>query len=165
MTTLHRLSRNATQPAVGREIEAACSHCTMTLTHTILAMVGLEVVKVKCRTCGGEHKYKSAREAAAPKEVKEKKARAAKAATTRGTGSARKVAEAEGNSRAVRQLYQRAMADRNRTDAVAYIATLDARPGMLVDHKSFGFGIVDAIFEGKSRFLFEDGYKILVTNR
>jgi hypothetical protein len=167
--SLHRLSRNSAQPAVGRDVEAWCQPCGMALTHTIMAMVGLEIAKVKCNTCGAEHKYKSLREAEviaktpkAPKEPKEPKERKpAKKAVEK----AAKVTDSPDANRSVRLLYQRAMADRDRAQAVGYIATMTPRPGQLVDHKLFGFGIVDAVFEGKSRFLFEAGYKVLVTGR
>lgn len=162
MTTLHRLSRNATHPAVGRDAESFCQPCGMTLTHTIMAMLGLQIAKVKCNTCGAEHKFKTTREAAAPKEPKERKVATPKA---KSVPPARKLTDAVDGNKATRLLYQRAMADRDRADAVGYATSLAVRPGLLVDHKMFGHGIVDAVFEGKSRFLFEDGYKVLVTGR
>ena len=155
MSNLHRLSRDAAQPAVGRDVEAHCGPCAFAQTHTIMAMVGRGIAKVKCNTCGAEHKYKSAREAAAA---------AAEPVKAKRAPAARKVADADPN-RSVRVLFQRAMADRDRADAVAYTPSLTVKPGMLVDHRTFGHGIVDAVYEGKSRLLFEDGYKILVTGR
>ncbi len=43
---------------VGGEIDANCGKCELNLAHTIIAMVGPKVVKVKCNTCGGEHQYR-----------------------------------------------------------------------------------------------------------
>ncbi len=166
MSSLHRLSRNSAQPAVGRDVEAWCQPCGLALTHTILAMVGLEIAKVKCNTCAAEHKYKSAREAAvAAKTPKEPKGERKAAAPKKTTEKAPKVTDSLDVNRSVRLLYQRAMADRDRAQAVPYAATMTPRPGQLVDHKLFNVGIVDAVFEGKSRFLFEVGYKVLVTGR
>jgi len=41
----------------GGEIDTLCTKCAMTLAHTIIAMVGPRVVKVKCNTCGADHAY------------------------------------------------------------------------------------------------------------
>jgi uncharacterized Zn finger protein (UPF0148 family) len=166
--SLHRLSRNSAQPAAGRDIEAHCTPCGMSMNHTILAMVGLEVVKVRCNTCGGEHKYKSTREAAAAAAGKARRTAASPAATKttpKAAGSTKAGKAAADAKGAVRALYHRVMADRDRASAVMYGPGLEVRPGMLVDHKIFGYGIVDAVYEGKSRMLFEDGYKILATGR
>ena len=42
----------------GGEIDAFCSRCELNLAHTIIAMVGPKVVKVKCNTCGNDHQYR-----------------------------------------------------------------------------------------------------------
>jgi hypothetical protein len=42
----------------GGEIDAFCSKCELNLAHTIVAMVGPKVVKVKCNTCGADHVYR-----------------------------------------------------------------------------------------------------------
>lgn len=162
-SSLHRLPRNATQPSPGRDVEAWCVPCGMALTHTIIAMVGLQIAKVRCNTCKAEHKYKSAREAAAP-------AAAAKTPGERkpkrpATEKVQKITDSLQPDRAVKALYARAMAERDRALATPYLATLQPKPGQLIEHKVFGVGIVDAVFEGKSRFLFENGYKVLVTGR
>jgi hypothetical protein len=162
--TLHRLSRNATQPAVGRDVEAWCNKCGRGLTHVIVAMVGLEVVRVRCNTCGGEHKYKSTQEAAESSPRQSARVRAP--ATPRQSQSVvAKAAAANQAERATRALYDRAMADRDRATALPYTMALQPKAGQLVDHKLFGYGVVDALYDGKARFLFQDGYKILVTGR
>jgi hypothetical protein len=43
---------------VGGEIDAKCNRCDLNLAHTIIAMVGPKVVKVKCNTCGSDHQYR-----------------------------------------------------------------------------------------------------------
>jgi hypothetical protein len=42
----------------GGEIDAFCTRCDLNLAHTIIAMVGPKVVKVKCNTCNAEHVYR-----------------------------------------------------------------------------------------------------------
>ena len=43
---------------LGDYIDDHCSRCKRTTDHSIVAMVGEEVVKVMCRTCNSEHKYR-----------------------------------------------------------------------------------------------------------
>ncbi len=41
----------------GGEVDTDCSRCKMLLAHTILAMVGPKIARVKCNTCGSEHAF------------------------------------------------------------------------------------------------------------
>ncbi|HYE25917.1 MAG TPA: hypothetical protein VEG32_12040 [Clostridia bacterium] len=43
---------------IGDYIDDHCSRCKRSTDHTIAAMNGEEVVKVVCRTCSSEHKYR-----------------------------------------------------------------------------------------------------------
>ncbi len=43
---------------LGDDIDDHCSRCKRTTDHAIVAMMGEEVLKTRCRTCGGEHKYR-----------------------------------------------------------------------------------------------------------
>ena len=43
---------------LGDDIDDHCSRCKRTTDHSIVAMAGEEVLKTRCRTCGGEHKYR-----------------------------------------------------------------------------------------------------------
>jgi hypothetical protein len=45
-------------PRLGDTIEDHCSRCKRTMDHSIVAMAGEEPVKVVCRTCNTEHKYR-----------------------------------------------------------------------------------------------------------
>ena len=93
----------------------------------------------------------------------------AKPARGRTTAAPRSVvaqaAAANQAERATRALYDKAMAERDRARAVPYTMALQPTLGQLVDHKLFGYGVVDALYDGKARFLFQDGFKILVTGR
>ena len=42
---------------LGDDIDDHCSRCKRTTDHSVLAMMGDEVAKVRCRTCNNEHKY------------------------------------------------------------------------------------------------------------
>jgi hypothetical protein len=43
---------------LGDYIDDHCSRCKRSTDHSIVAMVDEEVVKVMCRTCNSEHKYR-----------------------------------------------------------------------------------------------------------
>jgi len=43
---------------LGDYIDDHCSRCKRTTDHSVVAMVGEDVVKVMCRTCNSEHKYR-----------------------------------------------------------------------------------------------------------
>jgi hypothetical protein len=45
-------------PRLGDTIEDHCSRCKRTMDHSIVAMAGDDPVKVVCRTCGHEHKFR-----------------------------------------------------------------------------------------------------------
>ncbi len=43
---------------LGDDIDDYCSRCKRTTDHSILALVGDEVKKVRCRTCNNEHAFR-----------------------------------------------------------------------------------------------------------
>ena len=43
---------------LGDIIDDHCSRCHMIMDHSVVAIVGEEVKRVRCRTCNNEHDYK-----------------------------------------------------------------------------------------------------------
>lgn len=43
---------------LGDYIDDHCSRCKRTTDHAVVAMMGEEVLKTRCRTCNSEHKYR-----------------------------------------------------------------------------------------------------------
>jgi recombinational DNA repair protein (RecF pathway) len=43
---------------LGDYIDDHCSRCKRTTDHAVVSMAGEEVLKVRCRTCNSEHKYR-----------------------------------------------------------------------------------------------------------
>ena len=43
---------------LGDYIDDHCSRCKRTTDHAVVAMMGDEVLKTRCRTCNSEHKYR-----------------------------------------------------------------------------------------------------------
>ncbi|MSQ81504.1 MAG: hypothetical protein EXR77_01110 [Myxococcales bacterium] len=171
MTGLHRRALDAAQPAVGRDVEAWCSKCAQAMEHVIVAMVGTQIVQVRCKTCVGTHKYKTTTEvaAAAPKAATKAAAKSATKGTTKAAGATpartSKPPVESPELRAAKSLWQRKMAVLDRAHATSYAASLQPHAGQLVDHATFGYGIVESTTGGKAKCLFEQGYKVLIVCR
>lgn len=52
-----RIERGLPVSLVGRNIDAFCSRCRLTLAHVVLCEVAGTVRRVQCRTCGTQHGY------------------------------------------------------------------------------------------------------------
>lgn len=157
-------------------MEAWCAKCGRAMEHTIVAMVGIEVVQVRCRTCGGTHKYKTLREAARSTPAPRSSSSAARDSddqpqterSSRASAASARVAKPKPEApeaRAARLIYARLMAQRDRSSATPYAISLEPAAGQLLEHKQFGYGIVDEVMSDKARILFEDGYRTLIIGR
>ena len=43
---------------LGDDIDDHCSRCKRTTDHSVVSMMGEEVLRTRCRTCNSEHKYR-----------------------------------------------------------------------------------------------------------
>jgi recombinational DNA repair protein (RecF pathway) len=43
---------------LGDDIDDHCSRCKRTTDHSIVSMMGEEVLRTRCRTCNSEHKFR-----------------------------------------------------------------------------------------------------------
>jgi hypothetical protein len=43
---------------LGDDIDDHCSRCKRTTDHSVVSMIGDEVLKTRCRTCSSEHNYR-----------------------------------------------------------------------------------------------------------
>ncbi len=43
---------------LGDYIDDHCSHCKRIMDHAVVSMIGDDVVRVRCRTCNYEHKFR-----------------------------------------------------------------------------------------------------------
>lgn len=43
---------------LGDDIDDYCSRCKRTTDHSVVSMMGEEVLKTRCRTCSSEHAYR-----------------------------------------------------------------------------------------------------------
>lgn len=140
--------------SAGDYIDARCTRCRVVTNHTIIAMVGEQVVRVQCNTCNGTHNYhapkaeKPAREVksratAAPKSPKEAKVSMTKAAL---------LEQAQ---------WQDASRDADPAGAIPYRMDAGFKVKNWVNHPTFGYGLVLSVAGNKVEILFQDGKKLL----
>lgn len=126
----------------GKNIESYCTKCGLNLDHTIMAMVGETIAKVRCKTCGRAHKFRNP--AISPKKrttrVQKKIGAEATAAIVWEAG----LAEAKGKER-------------------DYSIALKYRVGDVVNHHIFGKGIVLKLYTNKCDMLFKDKERLMAS--
>lgn len=137
----------------GIEVDSVCTKCKMLLAHTIVAMNGDKIAKVKCNTCLGVHAY---RPPPSPSEATAKKRRAERAATA---AEAAKVKTTPSEF----ELYTKG---KDLSKAEKYSTKMALAVGDAIDHPTFGVGVVTELREGnKAQIAFRDGGRILVYGR
>jgi hypothetical protein len=122
----------------------------LVLAHTVVAMDGDKIVKVKCNTCQKTHTYRSPDSASEATAAKRKNAR-------------KKREEAANAASADFEVLAKEV-DLSQAAAYSMKSALDLR--QVVEHPKFGLGIVFAIKEGgKAEIVFRDGPRTLVHGR
>jgi hypothetical protein len=134
---------------VGGEIDAFCSKCDLNLAHTIIAMVGPKVIKVKCNTCGNDHQYRGEQPLVKSQSFANPRPRAATA------GAAPKPARA---AVAWEDKFQGKDLSRARRYSVRDTYAVDD----VIDHPTFGLGLVVAVRLDKVDVSFKQEEKVLV---
>jgi hypothetical protein len=128
--------------SAGQSVESYCGKCKVNRDHTIMAMDGKTIAKVRCKTCGSIHKF---RDQAVPHKARKAGAKtiAQEQATTALIWEAG-LAEARGKAR-------------DYDMAAAY------RVGEVVNHSTFGKGLVLKIHINKCQVLFKDKERLMAT--
>lgn len=138
--------------SAGDDVDSRCLKCKSVTNHTIIAMQDVEIVKVQCNTCGGRHNYRPAKA-----EVKKAVRR-----------SAGKVVSASARTRISKEAKQAAhfeelMAGRDLTKALPYAMNADFEANDLIDHPTFGLGVVtDKMSSARIEVAFKEAQKVLV---
>jgi len=136
--------------AVGADVEALCSKCG-DVWHVVVAKVGEQIVKVHCKECGGEHRYKS------PHSVPKAK---------RAPPSMRERAERELAPKAPVERFEKPAVAADLTKPVrTYRASEKFEVGDRVDHPNFGQGVVEVSEPGKVTVFFGSGRRVLVQSK
>ncbi|RMG10170.1 MAG: hypothetical protein D6729_19820 [Deltaproteobacteria bacterium] len=118
------------EPRIGSDIESLCRRCG-DVWHVVVAMDGARILKVQCKQCGAQHRYRPS---------KGPDAGAGPRARTR-TGRARRTGGRRGGDAASAP----ALVPPNGTPPRPYRATERYGVGDSVDHPTFGRGVVQAV--------------------
>lgn len=146
-------------PQIGENIDAYCSKCKLMLAHVIMFKIDGAVSKVKCNTCGAEHKYRPEKPAA--KKTSVRKTSVLKEAAGRKTAAAK----SKSNNDAPMQWD---IKNRNMDRSVPvkdYSIHGQYSTKDVVNHSVFGLGFVERIVSDKSmNVLFCDSVKLMAMN-
>jgi hypothetical protein len=133
----------------GADIEALCSKCG-DVWHVVVAKVGEDIVRVICKECGAQHRYRNPKLKGQP---------------------ARRASSTSSSSSTPRPARTAAVVQRFDTPAVAadlskavrtYKASEKFAVGERVEHPTFGTGVVESAEPGKITVFFAVGRKMLV---
>lgn len=135
----------------GGEIDAYCGKCELNLAHTIIAMVGPKVVRVKCNTCGSDHQYRGEQPLVKPVSF------AAPKKSSSGSSSASKP-----KAPVVTLSWDDQFRGKDLTKAKKYSPRETFAVDDVVDHPTFGLGLVRAVRGDKIEVGFKQEDKVLV---
>ena len=132
---------------VAGEIVTRCTKCKLELKQIVISHNSEGIVaKVKCSTCGSEHKYYPEKKRLATKKKKEEAAKVAQ-----------RNREAEKFARLLEQNQGK--------KAKTYGMSENYSDSDVIDHKTFGKGIITKVNYQKMDVLFETGLRILACNK
>jgi hypothetical protein len=130
--------------SAGKEVLSYCGKCKLSLAHIIMSMKDVNSIgKVQCKTCGSSHAYKDP--ASKAQKVKSRSI----------------MPGAKKKTISVNELWAEELG-RASGKAKVYSIRETFHVGDLLDHKSFGPGIVQNLVNGKIEVLFQHEIKTLV---
>jgi hypothetical protein len=130
---------------VAHNVITMCTKCAMELNHVVIAHNVRGIVeRVKCHTCGSEHKYHPEKKKVVKKEA------------IKGTGS-RKVDSTK--------VYEILVEKFKEKEPLPYRMSGSFKDDDVIDHKTFGIGIVINASYYKMEVAFPDRTRLLVCNR
>jgi hypothetical protein len=135
-------------PTVGADIEAMCNKCGGARWHVIEAKVGEEIVRVQCKECGAQHRYRNPNKAAP--------------APRRAAATGEQKPRAPRSEKVVERFPTPAVAADLSRPVRPYAASEHYTPGDRVEHPTFGQGVVEVVEPGKVTVFFAVGRKVLV---
>ena len=142
----------------GDDVEAWCTRCKMNLNHRVVAVVGKNIQRVICLTCGSDHKYYPPRN---QKPTGEERRRISSPETDKSkkTGG-RAATKAYGE-------WTTFMKDMpGGASAKPYKISERYTTGDYLEHPRFGTGrVIDIVGAEKMEVIFKEGRKVLICNR
>ena len=124
-----------------------CTKCKSELPHVVISHNKDGIVdKVECNECGNKHKYYPEKKRLETKRKKEEAAKVAK-----------KNREAKKHARLLEQNQDK--------KTKSYLMSESYSDNDVIDHKTFGKGVITKVNYQKIEVLFETGFRILACNR
>jgi len=132
---------------VAQELVTRCTKCKLELNHVVVVhnLEGI-VDRVQCKTCGSEHKYRPDKKKAPVKTPNKKK---------------RTVTKKEDFGKKFEELAEKFKGK----EPVNYSMSGSFKTDDVIDHKTFGRGIVTSVSYRKMGVAFFEGPRILVCDR
>jgi hypothetical protein len=152
--------------AAGKDIDCNCTRCKMVLAHTIVAVVAGVPVRVVCKTCRSEHKYRALKE---DKPAPSASPSRSTSSSSSSSSAPRKPAATGSRGAPVITAFQLEQAWLDLIGS-ARRRSVPERPFKLTDtfnvgevlrHVKFGDGVVKAAEPGRMTVVFRDGEKTL----
>ncbi|HAZ14078.1 MAG: hypothetical protein A2X86_14235 [Bdellovibrionales bacterium GWA2_49_15] len=136
------------QLSAGKEILSFCNKCKLTLAHTIVVMKNDKIPgKVTCNTCKSAHAYKDPAAAAAASKTAAKK----------------REKKRDGRPQIPLAEFWQQSVTKARGPGRAYSPKTVFVVGDLLEHATFGTGVVDKIFDKtKMEVIFQDNIRTLM---
>jgi hypothetical protein len=142
--------------SVGENIDAYCLKCKLVLAHVVMFKVDGVVSRVKCKTCGAEHKYRGTLPAA-------KKPAAVRTPSMTGAKKPAAAKVAINNAPLQWDLKNRNMPPE--TPMRNYSIRETFKVNDVISHPTFGVGFVEKIVTDKSIYvLFKDSIRLMSMN-
>jgi hypothetical protein len=158
---------------IGHEVLAFCNKCKVDTVHIITAVESDIISRVMCQLCFSYHKYKAPQSQEHEKEINVKRSETIKtkkaggSATAKATKTAAKAAPKQPRRTRTKKTesWEDLIQTANENEAVNYTIDGAYNDGMVLNHKSFGLGVIKNILsEKKMEVVFQAGTKILVQN-
>ncbi|WP_051564309.1 hypothetical protein [Desulfovermiculus halophilus] len=149
---------------VGDIVESTCRKCNDVTGHAVVSIVEGQIAKVECRGCGSVHKYRPAKKSGQSKSAGSS-SRAEKGKSTASKGKKSQTAKEKEAQQLAEQIYkewQTKTQGKNQAEAKTYRMDGEFTANELIDHPSFGLGVVQRIIPpNKMDVLFQDSEKRL----
>ena len=134
---------------VGHEVDSQCLKCKGVTNHIIIAVAEGEIAKVECKVCGAKHKFR-------PPQPEKKKAVKKKTAEKKAPKKTKTQLKAEAH-------FEEVMKGQDPATAKPYSMTGLFRQNELIDHPTFGLGVITAVtLPNKIKVIFKTGSKLLI---
>jgi len=144
----------------GDDVEAWCTRCRMDLEHRVIAVVGRDIKRVHCLTCGSDHKYYPPRGSGASTEKAPRAVKTASDVKALKTSGERAATRARGEWTTFMNQMPPESVPRLYNITESYAAA------EYIEHPLFGKGrVVDVVGSDKIEVAFEEGRKVLLCNR